>query len=590
MYKQEVNRMKQSGLRVLSGRAVAWVAPLLLLGLTGGCLSLPLAEPEDSEKRVAQDLALAERLRGRPLARPIRIERESKEQLAGSLRKELDKPENVVFLGETERLLKAFRVLRPEDDLTAIYLSVMGEQVAAYYDPEAKRVAYIEGAGASATNEAPFPGMERFVYVHEFCHAIEDSHFDLERLSRDSLPDLDRNLALTSVVEGSAVLVGMDGACAGAPLNSALPVGAWLVGLLAKADLSDELKGQAAGCPPFLLGALVRPYLDGAVFVNRLRREAGWGAVDALYTNRLPQTTAEILFPERRFLQGFRPAALRLPDAYFAGRAPAATNTLGALGVALWLGGDTLANPSERRFLAGWLGDRVFLSEGADGRLEATWLTLWEETGDARTFARLAGKRLAAGGFLGWGVAREGRRVALTWSAQAPCGCGPAARAREALRLAEVDGGDRPGWWRRKMAALPMPVRFPSYEGYSSGFEALGGYAADVCGGEGFYRFTLASGVGLRAEANPDRHYWGALCGTLRHVGDARSEFTHWRVPLAATWFSRGTGEERRFKWRVLLGLLAHGDETRARVLLVPVWRAAPAETSAPPQTAHAAK
>ena len=38
----------------------------------------------------------------------------------------------------------------------------------------------------------------------------------------------------------------------------------------------SEVSEQLKWCPSFLTGAMVRPYLDGAVFCNRLRRDAGW--------------------------------------------------------------------------------------------------------------------------------------------------------------------------------------------------------------------------------------------------------------------------------------------------------------------------
>ena len=85
---------------------------------------------------------------------------------------------------------------------------------------------------------------------------------------------------------------------------------------------------------------------------------------------------------------------------------------------------------------------------------------------------------------------------------------------------------------------------------------------------------TLADGVLLRAESNPDRHYYGTLCGLLRHVGDKRSDFTYWQIPLLASWFRRGTGDDEQYRWSLLWGVAGSGSETKARVLLMPVWHA----------------
>ena len=101
----------------------------------------------------------------------------------------------------------------------------------------------------------------------------------------------------------------------------------------------------------------------------------------------------------------------------------------------------------------------------------------------------------------------------------------------------------------------------------------LGGYAADIQDGNGFFRLNLASGLVLRAETNPDRHYMGTLFGLLRHVEDRRSDFTYWRLPLVASWYRRGSGDALQYRWSVLWGLLAYGGDEQARVLFVPVWR-----------------
>jgi len=84
----------------------------------------------------------------------------------------------------------------------------------------------------------------------------------------------------------------------------------------------------------------------------------------------------------------------------------------------------------------------------------------------------------------------------------------------------------------------------------------------------------LAGGLLLRAEDNPDRHYYGTLCGLIRHVSDVRSDFTYWKLPVLASWHRRGEGKDERYCWNLVWGLLADGNEHRARVLFVPVWHA----------------
>lgn len=239
-------------------------------GVLSGCGSLPLERSGDLEVQCRRDLQQASQLRGLPLKREVTIERETPEMLRTALAAELEKPENRDFLTHTEVLLRQLRVMKRDEVLKDLLLKMMGEQVAAYYDPAKKRVAYIEGASKAFTNSAALPLVDRFVYVHEFCHAVEDSHFDIERLTRESMADFDRNLALTSLVEGDAMLVGLDSVFAEAPMNTATPFGAFAVHVMGRMDLSGEMSSMGDG-PAFLSGSLIRPYLDGSMFSEECR-------------------------------------------------------------------------------------------------------------------------------------------------------------------------------------------------------------------------------------------------------------------------------------------------------------------------------
>lgn len=560
-----------------------WCASRLGLGmlaafcLTGavGCSSLPLERSADLEVQCRKDMQQAVQLRGLQLNRQIAIERESPEMLVKALAGELDKPENQVFLSDTGVLLRQLRVINKDQDLKSLFLKVMGQQVAAYYDPEKKRVAYVEGTSSKAfTNSAAMPVIDRFVYVHEFCHAVEDSHFDLERLTRESMSDFDRNMALTSLVEGDAMLVGLDSVFAEAPVNTATPFGAFAVQMIGRMDLSDEVK-MMGDCPGFLSGALLRPYLDGGVFANRIRREAGWKAIDSIYKANLPQTSAEILYPERRFLRGFKPVIFK-PEATLFASAPSGvmTNRLGAIGISLWLSMNKLAQPHQYDgFLQGWMGDQIYFLKACGGDIAQTiWLSYWEHTSDAKAFGRKAEQRLSDT-FSGtaWSVQRDGHLVAIVWSDALSTGnCKDVARRALGSNVECGSAGTFRAWCRD----LPWPIRWTTYGKYSRGAELLGGHVLDMSAGEDFFRFNLADGLILRAENNPDRCYWGTLAGLLRYVSDARSDFTFWRIPVLASWFRRGEGLNEQYAWRVLWGLGAYGSERKAAVLLIPVWHA----------------
>lgn len=541
-----------------------------------GCSSLPVdGSKRDRDARFRGYRDEAAHLRGLALTREVAVEQETPEALRGALEKELEKPENRIFLAETELLLQQFKVLKTSDSLRALYLRLMTQQVAAYYDPDRKRVAYVnENVAFASKGAATFPGMERFVYVHEFCHAVEDANFDLDRLTKASMSDFDRNLAMTSLAEGDAVLVGMDSLLGEHPLNTATPLGAALVRVMGSLDMRGATK-ELGDCPPFLGGSLMRPYFDGAAFCNRIRRDEGWRGVDRVYRERIPVTTAEILYPERRYLKAFTPAVFT-PDAtlFEPDERVCATNSLGVLGIALWLKEKELGSVRHLPFLEGWMGDRIYLVKGSGtNAVQTVWLSYWERPGLARAFQKRVEERLREG-FKGTPtcVGREGRMVAAVWSsdAAAPQAACSGRVARALKTRVEVEA---PSYLGSCWSDLPLPLRFPSFKGRSSGCEVLGGCVADVKGGPHFFRVNLASGLLLNAENTPDRHHVSTCWGLLRHVEDETSDFTYWRVPVVATWFRRGSGDAERYQWSLLWGLLADGSETRARVLFVPVWR-----------------
>ncbi len=558
------------------------VLMILLVCFCAGCRMLPRG-PQSKERleRIAHYRQEAERLRGLPIVHEMSLEKETREALLATIEKELEKPDNRVFMEDTESLMRAFRLLGPEDRLRDIYGAVMKDQIVAYYDSDTKRLVYVDEnvnmIGKKVVNEE-LVVMERFVYVHEFCHAVEDSHFDLESMMKSSMDTLDRNLAMTSFAEGNAVLTGIDGVMdsIGAPSNTATPLMAWFVSMLGHVEAAAAEDLDQA--PPFLVGALLRPYLDGTVFSNRLRCDAGWQAIDAAYAVKVPLTTAEIVYPEHRYLKKFTAAEFEPDAALFAAPCRSvATNSLGVMGTALWLGGAKASGPAEYGFLKGWFGDRVYLLKDGEGKAcRVVWVSYWERPGMARAFRRCVERRLKKDfGKSDWCVRRAGRMAVAVWDADIEEAEGemPSCAVMADTALLTNVQADTPGRFSSWLNDQPWPLRFPHYPEHSTGFELLGGYATDLHSGKAFFRWSLLSGAALRVESNPDRHYYGMFWGMLRHVKDERSDFTYWKLPLLYAWHRRGEGEDLRYRWSLLWGILADGNNQRARVLFVPVWR-----------------
>ncbi len=548
---------------------------LLVVGLTG-CTILPKDMPsKDNREATIRDYQnMAVQLRGLPLKHEVAIQKETKAELKVSMEKDLEKPDNKASLETSDVLLRQFRVLNQDQSLKDLLLRFMEEGAAAYYDHEERRLVYLEDSAATnMTSAVMFQGMEKFVYVHEFCHAIEDSNYGLTKRTKEVELDFDRSQALTSFVEGNAVLIGIDSLLDGFPMNTVTPLGAWGSETLMQGADMDEVSKQFEWCPSFLSGAMVRPYLDGMAFCNRVRRDAGWQAINKMYEVKTPQTTADILYPERRYLTGFVPASFT-PDAQLFKDAQQniATNSVGVMGIALLLGGEKIATAYQYGFLKGWMGDHVYVMKDAAGKQKRIWLSYWERPGFARSFRwrmeAYLGDRFKDGS---WSVQRDGRMVAAVWADTAEEKTACKELAMRALKTPVTV--DCPSWLASWGNDLPWPIRFPAYDGHSAGMDVLGGWAMDADVGPAFYRFSLLNTWLLNIEENPDRHHFSTCFGLMRHVKDVRSDFTYWHIPVLATWLRCGHDKDERYEWSLLWGVLADGTEKRTRILFIPVWR-----------------
>jgi len=547
-----------------------------LLFWAAGCSMLPkeMSSKDDKEAAIREYQDTAVQLRGLPLKHEVAIQKETKAELKVSMEKDLEKPDNKVSLEESDFLLRQFRLLKKEESLRNLLLRFMEEGAAAYYDHEERRLVYLEeNATTNATSAMMFQGMERFVYVHEFCHAIEDSNYGLTKRTKDVQLDFDRSQALTSFIEGNAVLTGMDSLLDGFPMNTVTPLGAWGSEVLMQGADMDDVSKQFEWCPAFLSGAMVRPYLDGMAFCNRVRRDAGWQAINKMYEVKTPQTTADILYPERRYLKGFVPAVFAPDTELFKdAKQIIATNSLGVMGIALLLGGEKIATAYQYGFLKGWMGDQLYVVKGADGQQKRIWLSYWERPGFARSFRwrmeDYLSDRFKDGS---WSVQRDGRLVAAVWSDTAAEKTACEELATRALKTPVTV--ECPSWLASWGNDLPWPIRFPAYDGHSVGMDVLGGWAMEADVGSDFYRFSLLSTGLLNIEENPDRHHFSTCFGLMRHVKDLRSDFTYWRIPVLASWLRCGQDKDERYEWSLVWGILADGTEKRARVLFIPVWR-----------------
>jgi hypothetical protein len=270
--------------------------------------------------------------------------------------------------------LGALDFMSPDTDLLSLWQDGFSKRIAGFYVIETEEIYVISDAYLMG---AP----EQLTFAHEFGHALQDQHFDLEALGLDvtSEPEYaDRILAIQGLIEGDAVLIQEQYATFYFSEEDALEV------------LQDALNYgfTLSDSVPRVLGKVsMFPYTHGKEFVSALYEQGGWQAIDRVYAVP-PASTEQILHPER-YVAGDWPAPVLLTpltdtlgdDWYLVYE-----STVGEFVLGLYLE-NQLGAAEAAPAVEGWGGDRcaIYHSDTAD---ETVLLlrVVWDTEVDARQF------------------------------------------------------------------------------------------------------------------------------------------------------------------------------------------------------------
>lgn len=338
-------------------------------------------------------------LRQLPFKQEVKRDVTKREAMKEVLLKEIDLDMSPEEFRTSELGMKALGFLPRDLDFKAVLVQVYSEEIAAFYDPRTKTMHLIEEPAEKA-NKAPgllerllgktggFDKEEnKTVIAHELTHALADQHYDLKAMQDAVKGDDDRDLALSALFEGEAMMAMM-----GAQMQDW--EGKEIAQLPAKeldqifSMLGPMLPAMGGGpslktAPAILRESLLFPYLKGLVFCASLANEGGWKAVDAAYRNP-PQSTEQILHPEKYQTNPDWPQVITFKDLDAGeGWAEVGQNVVGEMQLSILLGGKA----SGRKAAAGWDGDRFAVFERADGALGLVWRTTWDSENDAQEFA-----------------------------------------------------------------------------------------------------------------------------------------------------------------------------------------------------------
>ena len=334
---------------------------------------------EADELRRAADAVLAKvsALRNLPATRSVGTGLQSREEIRSYVLGRMAEEYPPEELELDRRLLVKLGLIPESLDYRGTLLQLLTEQVAGYYDPETGTLYVADWVPV----EEQLP-----VMAHELAHALQDQHFDLDKLLEGVEGNEDASQAHVAVVEGEGL---------GLMLEYVLnPVGASFLDI---PDIVRMQKNQMEEArqrfdvfrrvPAFFQEALLFPYVQGARFLQHHVRRIGWGGVDRLYAD-LPRSTEQILHPEKYESPRDDPTHVEPPPlpSGLGGRWDRIyRNVLGEFMLRLVLD-EFLEESLARMAAAGWDGDSVQLYQGPDGELALSIRSVWDTESDAVEF------------------------------------------------------------------------------------------------------------------------------------------------------------------------------------------------------------
>jgi len=205
--------------------------------------------------------------------------------------------DGVVEQLETDRIVYvALGLVNSNYDLVTEALNSRVDAIGGFYLPE-ENIVYVVGNG--------FYGIQKYVYAHEYGHAIQDASFDLTGLGvyPTCTKPAQTCSAIMSLVEGDASLAQNQ----------------WFETYPPELESQDILSFtpptsyfQDVPAPEYFEQNTQFPYTYGLEFVTYLYESGGWNAVNRAY-QFLPETTEQIIHPEK-YAQRERPIYIDYPD------------------------------------------------------------------------------------------------------------------------------------------------------------------------------------------------------------------------------------------------------------------------------------
>jgi hypothetical protein len=307
-----------------------------------------------------------------------------------------------------EIVLKKFGLLDRDFALRPFLLSLLDEQIEAYYDFKTKTVCLLDWMS---------PEEQKPVLAHELTHALQDQHSDLEKWTDQTPEDVSLNsdadtdhlardemdTARLAVVEGQATAVMMDYILK--PLGKSLVKDPEVIDMVKQQMAASADSPVLARAPLLLSESLLFPYSEGLSFEQDVWMDQGRTAAFAGTLDRPPTSTWEILNPRTYEQQQVPPVPL-LPNIHLLMDKLYKPYDIGQMGqldvhiLAELFGGDQAARDLTPAWDGGlyWAGQlrsaKTDAEQASTQSIALFYLSAWKNAASAQAFAHIYAQEL----------------------------------------------------------------------------------------------------------------------------------------------------------------------------------------------------
>ena len=375
-------------------------------GQTPAAGSRPPAPNAATLERLADEVAReVEQLRGWAFKRPVKKERIPATRARLDIQRMILAAQTPDRRARLQAFLRVAGLIPPDCNLLSTSLEMLDQQVAGYYEPEARTLRLVD-------RPDPMPAfVERMVLAHELTHALDDQYVDLAGLMKPGNGTEDTDFVAAAIGEGSATSLMLQSMLAAQKSGrfSLADLSAYVAQELSRAQTLEQL--------PRYFSAMFGAYVVGAGFLAR----GDLAALLAMPDNRaigqallaarraLPRSSEQVLHAEKYWDPARRDEPVvfddRAASAWLgkSGRRIVHRDTLGELLTAILTApSDTARSLTDLQSVAawtnagaaGWGGDRFYLlGSRSDPEalkttqgLQGVWVTAWDTPKDRDEF------------------------------------------------------------------------------------------------------------------------------------------------------------------------------------------------------------